>query len=96
MITSGAAVGAVCIKCGIGMSCWTTVNGHPCCDWCRPPAADRSDSEARLKAFEKIAPDVLERLKAHSSNSHLGSESERVYLAFYGVVHSKGRSNGDE
>ncbi len=25
-----------CVKCGISMTSWTTVNGLPCCDWCNP------------------------------------------------------------
>lgn len=35
-----------------------------------------------IKAYESIVPDIRERLKTFSSNSHLNSHSESVFLKF--------------
>jgi hypothetical protein len=49
----GGYAGARCVKCQISLLSWTTVNGHPCCDWCKPKD---------LKAENDRLWDVLENL----------------------------------
>lgn len=47
--------GANCIKCGLSMSSWTTVNGNPCCDWCHPDfmkiKLDVEEQRARIECL---------------------------------------------
>lgn len=44
---TGAAVGAKCFKCGMNMTSWTSVNGNPCCDFCKPKERTTQDRKPR-------------------------------------------------
>jgi len=52
---TGGYAGAKCVKCQLSLLSWTTVNGHPCCEWCRP-------RDLSLKSENERLWEVLENL----------------------------------
>ena len=51
----GGYAGAKCVRCQISLLSWTTVNGHPCCEWCKPQELHLRAENARLwEALENL------------------------------------------
>jgi hypothetical protein len=76
----GGYAGAKCVKCQISLLSWTTVNGHPCCDWCKPQEIHLKAENIRLwEALENLVKSkVLQEAPAISYSEAFATAAEMV------------------
>jgi hypothetical protein len=62
-MNSQSAIGAMCVKCGMQMSSWTTVNGQPICDLCLSKFKHTITIPAGAPLFSGGYGEVIDRLE---------------------------------